>query len=76
MPYYEYTMNIVVYPSVQDSDQVEGLCGNFNGDYKDDLVNRATGEVYQYNTYSWYMWRDWEAWLRFFYPNEISMSWE
>lgn len=32
-------INIFIYPTPSDMYNVEGLCGNFNGDFNDDLVH-------------------------------------
>lgn len=64
MPFNSYTMNLLIYPSPNDIGQVEGLCGNFNGDRYDDLIHRDTGRVDPYS--SWWN----------YYPDDFSMSWE
>ena len=38
MYYFDYIMNIDIYPTPAEFNNVEGLCGNFNGDPYDDFV--------------------------------------
>lgn len=40
--YRGYFMNIDIYPSPSEMNNIEGLCGNFNGDKGDDLMIRET----------------------------------
>lgn len=69
-------MNILIYPSPADVGKVEGLCGNFNGEYLDDLYHRdGTNDpvVYEEYVYEYYGW----TWT-FSYlpdPDEFSRSW-
>jgi len=38
-------LNINVYPLAEDFGNSEGLCGNYNGIYDDDLATRGTSTV-------------------------------
>ena len=35
-----YVLNIDIYPTPADVDSIEGLCGTFNGDTRDDFKMR------------------------------------
>lgn len=52
MPYFNYVMNIDIYPSPMEKNNIEGLCGNFNGDRSDDLQIRGTTEQGNNNEFS------------------------
>lgn len=55
-------MNIFIFPTPSDMYNVEGLCGNFNGDFDDDLVH-SDGSI----SPTFYNWG--------FEPDEFSASW-
>ena len=38
MYFFNYVMHIDIYPTPAEFNNVEGLCGNFNGDPSDDFV--------------------------------------
>ena len=38
MEYSDYVMNIDIYPTPAEFNNVEGLCGNFNGEAYDDFA--------------------------------------
>ena len=38
---FDYVMNIDIYPTPTEVNNVEGLCGNLNGDLYDDFVKRG-----------------------------------
>ena len=40
MPYFNYFMNVDIYPSPNEQHNLVGLCGNFNGDTSDDFQLR------------------------------------
>ena len=48
-----------IYPSASDRNNVEGVCGNYNGDKDDDFIIKDTGDM-DPNTYA---------------PNDFSNSW-
>ncbi|XP_052799086.1 uncharacterized protein LOC128230682 [Mya arenaria] len=70
MTYGKYVLNIDIYPSPDDFGQVEGLCGNFNGDPTDDLAYRDTGDLWVPTDSSDRVW-SWAV-----YPDTFSFSWE
>ena len=66
-----YVMNVDIYPSPHDFNQVEGLCGNYNGKPEDDFIMRDSGTLWTQSSDNsdrfWY----WAV-----YPDEFSFSWE
>ena len=48
-------MNVYIYPSPADMNNVEGLCGHFNGNWSDDFVHR-NGAKTQSQSYYWRWW--------------------
>ena len=42
LPYNYYFMNVDIYPSPNEQHNLVGLCGNFNGDTRDDFQLRDT----------------------------------
>ncbi|XP_053403087.1 uncharacterized protein LOC128558234 [Mercenaria mercenaria] len=71
MSYFNYMMNVYVTPTPSDFEQMEGLCGNFNGDFRDDTVLRGStysDPVEEYYGYWWW-------WSDYFYPHEFAYSW-
>ncbi|XP_053404098.1 sushi, von Willebrand factor type A, EGF and pentraxin domain-containing protein 1-like [Mercenaria mercenaria] len=71
MSYFNYMMNVYVTPTPSDFEQMEGLCGNFNGDFRDDTVLRGSNSSDPVETYYGYWW--W--WSDYFYPHEFAYSW-
>ncbi|XP_053403088.1 uncharacterized protein LOC123543596 [Mercenaria mercenaria] len=71
MSYFNYMMNVYVAPTPSDFEQMEGLCGNFNGDFRDDTVLRGSTYSDPVETYYGYWW--W--WSRYFYPHAFAYSW-
>ncbi|WAR01759.1 VWDE-like protein [Mya arenaria] len=70
MTWGKYVLNIDIYPSPDDFGQVEGLCGNFNGDPTDDLAYRDTGDLWVPTDSNDRVW-SWAV-----YPDSFSFSWE
>ncbi|XP_053380606.1 uncharacterized protein LOC123547384 [Mercenaria mercenaria] len=48
-----FMVNVFIYPSPADMKHVEGLCGNFNGDWGDDLIH-SDGNVTSSSRYYWW----------------------
>lgn len=57
------TMNINIFPSPNDMDKLEGLCGTFNGNYRDDLLD-SYGTITPVDSSRWTS-----------YPDNFSASW-
>ncbi|XP_052271495.1 uncharacterized protein LOC127872206 [Dreissena polymorpha] len=63
------TMNVQIFPSPDDMDDTEGLCGNFNNDWEDDFTHRdGTVTVPKGERY-------WDWFFSFEDPNDFSESW-
>ncbi|XP_052245778.1 uncharacterized protein LOC127854763 [Dreissena polymorpha] len=71
MTWGNYVMNVDIYPSPHDFNQVEGLCGNYNGNPDDDFIMRDSGTLwtpsFDNSDRVWY----WAV-----YPDEFSFSWD
>ncbi|XP_052217757.1 uncharacterized protein LOC127835391 [Dreissena polymorpha] len=65
------TMSVYVYPSPNEMGQVEGLCGTFNGNWKDDFLHSdgSTTESPDNDWGFWWWWR-WGG-----NPDVFSQSW-
>ncbi|KAH3844521.1 hypothetical protein DPMN_086779 [Dreissena polymorpha] len=61
-------MNIYIYPSPNDMNNVEGLCGLFNGNWRDDFLHRDGAMTLSYNYYWWWWWWGGD-------PDKFSKSW-
>lgn len=48
----EYMVNVYIYPSPADMNEVEGLCGNLDGNINGDLIH-SDGNVTYYPYYYW-----------------------
>lgn len=75
MPYLYYMMNIYITPAPSDFEQMEGLCGNFNGDRSDDTILRGTNtpSSSEYISVAWGWW--WWWFSNYFYPYDFAYSW-
>ncbi|KAH3700504.1 uncharacterized protein LOC127859566 [Dreissena polymorpha] len=66
-----YWMNVDIYPSPHDINQVEGLCGNYNGDPEDDFIMRNSGTLLTPSSDN-----SKRIWPWGVYPDEFSFSWD
>ncbi|KAH3713665.1 uncharacterized protein LOC127857173 [Dreissena polymorpha] len=64
-------MNVDIYPSPHDFNQVEGLCGNYNGNPVDDFIMRDSGTLWTPSSDN----SD-RVWPWAVYPDEFSFSWD
>jgi hypothetical protein len=71
MSYFNYMMNVYVVPTPSDFEQMEGLCGNFNGDSRDDTILRGTTQTDPVESKYGYWW--W--WSYYFFPHQFAYSW-
>ncbi|XP_060553958.1 uncharacterized protein LOC132715005 isoform X4 [Ruditapes philippinarum] len=71
MSYFNYMMNVYVVPTPSDFEQTEGLCGNFNGDFRDDTILRGTTQSDPVESSYGYWW--W--WSDYFFPHQFAYSW-
>ncbi|KAH3800311.1 hypothetical protein DPMN_153944 [Dreissena polymorpha] len=71
MTWGNYVMNVDIYPSPHDFNQVEGLCGNYDGNPDDDFIMRDSGTLWTPSSDN----SD-RVWYWAVYPDEFSFSWE
>jgi len=50
------TMNVYIFPSPNDMEATTGLCGVFNGNYKDDFLHRDGQTTAINGGYYWWWW--------------------
>ncbi|KAH3853836.1 hypothetical protein DPMN_096371 [Dreissena polymorpha] len=62
-------MNVYIYPSPADMNNVEGLCGHFNGNWSDDFVHRNGAKTLSHSSY-------WRWWWWGGDPVDFSKSWK
>ncbi|KAH3891175.1 hypothetical protein DPMN_015264 [Dreissena polymorpha] len=62
-------MNVYIYLSPSDMNNVEGLCGHFNGNWSDDFVHRNGAKTLSHSYY-------WRWWLLGGDPVVLSDSWK
>lgn len=56
-----YMVNVYIYPSPADMKEVEGLCGNFDGNIYGDLIHSDGKVTSGYNYYWWWWWYIYDA---------------
>ena len=62
-----FLVNVNIYASPADVNNVEGLCGYFNGDITDDFRLREGGYDNVQPAYRWWWW--------YYVPQEFPLSW-
>ncbi|XP_052216844.1 uncharacterized protein LOC127834822 [Dreissena polymorpha] len=63
------TMNVQIFPSPDDMNNTEGLCGNFNNDWEDDFTHKGGAVTLPQGD------RYWNWFFLFEDPDEFSESW-